>query len=357
MTIEATFPTTEALTVVIAAPLDPDLVHRIDATDPRVRVIHRPDLLPPMRHPADFLGEPEFRRSSRQQAEFRALLEEADILFGVPDQDSGLLRDVIAANPRLRWVHTTAAGGGGQVRAARLDEDALRRVVFTSSAGVHAAPLTEFALFALLAGAKDLPRLEADRANRRWPDRWMMRQLSDQTVLILGMGGIGASLAKALHALGCRVIGVNRSGSRAADVDRLVSLAAVEEELPEVDAVVCALPATAATEGFVDARFLGALKKGATVVSVGRGSVIDEQALLHALDAGQVGFAALDVFCEEPLPVSSPLWGHPRVLVSPHTAALTDREEQRIASLFIRNLNRLLENQSLENRIDVVEFY
>jgi phosphoglycerate dehydrogenase-like enzyme len=124
-----------------------------------------------------------------------------------------------------------------------------------------------------------------------------------------------------------------------------------------VDGIVVSLPGTAATEGLISAKVLGAAKAGTTLVSVGRGTVIDEAALLDALDHGRIGFAALDVFASEPLSAESRLWTHPGVLVSPHTAALNPAEDRLIAQLFAGNATRLLEGAQLINRVNTVEFY
>ena len=121
--------------------------------------------------------------------------------------------------------------------------------------------------------------------------------------------------------------------------------------------MVCTLQGTDATAGLVGSAFFAALKPGATVVNVGRGTVIDEPALIAALQSGQVGFAALDVFAVEPLPTDSPLWSLPNVLVSPHSAALSVHEDRRIAELFTDNASRLLDGRPLLNVIDPVEFY
>ncbi|MFF8630135.1 NAD(P)-dependent oxidoreductase [Streptomyces werraensis] len=126
---------------------------------------------------------------------------------------------------------------------------------------------------------------------------------------------------------------------------------------PDVDAVVNTLPGTDATHHLLGKRFFDALKPGATVVNVGRGTVVDEAALIAALGSGRVGFAALDVFETEPLPVHSPLKDDGRVLVSPHTAALDTAEDRLIAELLAANATRLLDGQSLLNRVNTVEFY
>ncbi|MGN6199195.1 NAD(P)-dependent oxidoreductase, partial [Humibacter sp.] len=118
-----------------------------------------------------------------------------------------------------------------------------------------------------------------------------------------------------------------------------------------------ALPGTAATEGMLGEAFFTSVRDGVTVVNVGRGTVIDERALTAALDAGRVGFAALDVVAVEPLAADSPLWDHPNVLISPHTAALTTAEDRRLAELFADNATRLLDGRPLRNLVDVVDFY
>ena len=132
---------------------------------------------------------------------------------------------------------------------------------------------------------------------------------------------------------------------------------ALVEAVRDVDGIVVSLPGTAATEGLVSAAVLEAVKPGVTLVSIGRGSVIDEPAMIKALERGAIGFAALDVFATEPLSPDSPLWHHPNVLVSPHTAALHPAEDRRIAQLFARNATRLLDGEDLLNRVDTVEFY
>lgn len=184
-----------------------------------------------------------------------------------------------------------------------------------------------------------------------------MGQLAGSTVLILGLGGIGATLARALRGLGARVIGSNRSGRPVDGVDELVRLDELTTVLPRVDAIVSTLPGTHATDGLLDAEAFAALADAVTLVNVGRGTVIDETALWDALESGKVAFAALDVFATEPLPPTSPLWEHPRVLVSPHTAALTLTEEQRIAELFARNATAILDGRAPQNIVDTHDFY
>jgi phosphoglycerate dehydrogenase-like enzyme len=345
------------LRVAVAAPLTDELHALIEAAEPRVDLVRDATLVAPMRWPADFSGDPGFRRTPEQQSRFEELLDGADALYGIPDVDSAALARTVRANRGLRWVHTMAAGGGGQVKAAGLSAAELERVAFTTSTGVHGGPLAEFAVFGVLAGAKDLPRLIAQQREREWSGRWAMGQVAGQSVLVLGLGGIGSVVARRLKDLGATVLGVSRRDVEVDGVDRIVHPDDIAAEAPRVDAVVNTLPGTDATHHLLGAEFFAALSGGATVVNVGRGTVIDEAALVEALDAGRAGFAALDVFEVEPLPESSPLWSRPDVLISPHTAALDVGEERRIAELFADNAGRLLDGRPLRNRVDTVEFY
>jgi phosphoglycerate dehydrogenase-like enzyme len=347
----------ERLRVVVATPLAEQHCELIERLEPRIELVRDQSLYPPMRHPADFSGDPSFRRTPAQQRAFEAMLDSAEVLYGIPDVDPAALRRTADANPGLRWVHTMAAGGGGQVKAGGLTEEQLRRIVFTTSAGVHGGPLAEFALFGVLAGAKDLPRLLAQQRDRIWTGRWEMRQISEMTVLVVGLGGIGQDVAKKVSALGATVIGTSRHLKPVGHVDRLIQVGDIASTVPEVDAIVLTLPGTAATEKLIDADVLAAVKPGTILVNVGRGTVVDEYALLPALRDGRIGFAALDVFATEPLPEDSPLWNEPNVLVSPHTAALNAAEDRLIAELFAANATRFLDGDELTNRVDTIEFY
>ncbi|KHK98496.1 2-hydroxyacid dehydrogenase [Microbacterium mangrovi] len=348
---------TRGLRAVVAVPLPEELCRLIEELEPRVDLVRDHSLTRPMRGPADWTGDPDFVRTPDQQRRFEAMVDSAQALFGIPDVDPEALARTVRANANLEWVMTTAAGGGAQVKAAHLDRAALERIVFTTAAGVHGGTLAEFAVFGLLAGAKDLPRLLADQRDKNWPDRWEMRQLEDLTVLVVGLGGIGAETARRVSALGATVWGTTRSGDPVPGVDRLVPIETLSEAVTMVDAIVVTLPGTAQTHHLIDAGVLAGVRAGTILVSIGRGTVIDEAALLPALDDGRIGFAALDVFESEPLPADSPLWTHPRVLVSPHTAALSSREAERIARRFAENAGRLLDGAPLRSVVDTVEFY
>jgi phosphoglycerate dehydrogenase-like enzyme len=345
------------LRVVVATPLSAELIDRIQQLEPRLDLVHDPSLLPVSRFPGDHTGDPSYRRTPAQQLAFEQLVDTAEALYGVPDEDPAQLRRTAAANPALRWVQTMPAGGGGQVKAAALSGEELARIAFSTSAGVHAEPLAEFAVFGVLAGAKSLPRLLKQQAAVEWSERWVMPLISEQRVLVVGLGNIGRATATKLAALGATVAGVSRRAVELPGVHRIIPPAELTEAVADFDAVVVTLPGTAETESLIDARVFSALSPGTTVVNVGRGTVIDEPALVDALESGRVGFAVLDVFAAEPLAASSPLWRHPRVLVSPHTAGLNPAEDRLIAELFADNAGRLLDGRELINRVNTVEFY
>ncbi|GAA1545440.1 phosphoglycerate dehydrogenase-like enzyme [Microbacterium ginsengiterrae] len=346
-----------SLRAVVSVPLSEPLCRLIEELEPRLEVVRDHSLVRPMRGPADWSGDPDHQRTPEQQAAFDAMVDSADVLFGIPDVDPAALARTVEANPDLRWVMTTAAGGGSQVKAAELSRDALDRITFTTSAGVHGGTLAEFAVFGVLAGAKGLGRLIQDQRSRTWPERWEMRQVDEMTVLVVGLGGIGAECARRFSALGAQVWGTSRSGTPVEGVDRLIALEDLVDVVQHVDAIVVTLPGTEQTHHLIGAEVLAAVKPGAVLASVGRGTVIDESHLLPALDDGRIAFAALDVFEREPLDPTSPLWTHPNVLVSPHTAALSSKEEERIARRFAENAARLLDGRPLRAVVDTVEFY
>lgn len=329
----------------------------VEEREPRVELVRDHSLLPPQRHAGDHAGDPTYVRTPEQQAAFDALLDSAEALYGIPNESGTALRRTVEANPALRWVHTTPAGGGAQVRSAKLSDADLERIVFTQSAGVHAEPLAEFALLGLLAGIKSLPRLEAAQRRGEWADRWTMPLVSDQTVVVVGLGSIGRAVAAKFAMLGATVIGVHRREVDAEGVSRIVPVEELGDVAAHAQAIVMTLPGTAQTDKMLSAEVLSRLQPGTILINVGRGTTIDEEALVGALEDGRIGFAALDVFATEPLPADSPLWGMPNVLISPHTAALHPGEDRLIAELFAENAGRFLDGRDMINRVNTVEFY
>lgn len=345
--------------VMIASPLEEALAGRVAEADPRVELLFDPALLPPARYPGDHAGDPGFRRGPDAEARWRAMLDRAEVAFGIPGDTAEGLAALLAEAPRLRWVHATSAGAGELVRRAGLDRDALDRVVVTTSSGVHAVPLAEFAVLGMLAVAKDLPGLIAGQRARSWPTvRQPFRELHGQTLVLVGLGDIGRETARLGKALGMRTVGVRRSaGPPPPHTDEVHGPDRLPELAGRADAMVASLPLTEATAGLIDKATIERLPPGCIFVNVGRGGVVDEEALVEALRGRRIAGAVLDVFATEPLPPSSPLWTLPNVLVSPHAAALSERENERIVALFVADLRRFLDGQPLVNAVEPGVWY
>jgi phosphoglycerate dehydrogenase-like enzyme len=330
--------------VVIATPLEPELVARLRAVDERLDVAYEADLLPTPRWASDHIGDPSFVRTPEQEARFTELVAGAEIVLGYPQEDPAQIAWLVRTAPELRWVQATFAGAGQQLSAAGLAREDVERITWTSSVGIHITPLGEWALFGILALTKDLPRLEADKRARHWA-HYPVDEVRGTTVLVVGLGEIGGEVARLAEAFGMNVLSTRRNEG---DLDEL---------LPRADSVVVTLPLTGETRGMFDRRRLGLLKPGAIFVNIGRGPVVDEEALIDALRSGHLRGAALDVYATEPLPRDSPLWELDNVILSPHTAAQSIHENERIVELFADNLRRYLAGEELRSRIRTDLFY
>lgn len=349
--------TTET-TIAIAVPLEAEFVERIRAVDPSVTVLYEPDLLPPERFPADHTGDPGFRRTPEQEERYWEMLCKADVLYGFPNESPAGLARIGKENPRLQWIHAMAAGAGGAVKASGLDAGTLNKFKVTTSAGVHALPLAEFAAMGILNGFKRTAELAQDQAAKVWPElRIPTKLVNGSSLVVAGLGEIGLETARIARALGMKVSGTKRSVEPIDGIEEVADNNGLAGLLASADAVVNTLPGTPYTEKLFNSEVFAAMKPGTVFVNVGRGTVVDEAALLEALENGQVAYACLDVFAVEPLPQDSPLWNHPRVMVSPHTSALSAAENRLIAERFCSNLRTFLDGGELPHLVDTVHFY
>lgn len=262
------------------------------------------------------------------------------------------LRDAAARLRRVRWVASLAAGPDTVLEAGFAPE-----VVVTSGRGLHDGPVAEHALALVLAVVRRVPDLVRAQQDHRWAGELggiqplhdaQVRTLSDARVLVWGFGSIAARLAPLLSALGAHVTGVARTAGERHGFP-VVAQEDVVVELARTDVLVVLLPQTPATHHLVDAAVLAALPTRAWVVNVGRGSTLDEAALLAAVRTGAVAGAALDVVEHEPLDPASPLWDEPRVLVSPHAAG---GRPIGAAALLERNVAALLAGRRMENVVE-----
>ncbi|MCW2699632.1 MAG: D-isomer specific 2-hydroxyacid dehydrogenase NAD-binding protein [Blastococcus sp.] len=275
---------------------------------------------------------------------------EALVVWGNSGAD---VRAVAGRMPRLRWVQTLAAGPDS-VLAAGFPDD----VVITSGSGLHDQPVAEHALALVLTLVRRLPAAARAQAEHRWADELGGLQplhpagpvttLLGARVLVWGFGSIGQTLAPLLEQLGARVRGVARSSGERSGF-AVVAEEELRGELGQTDVLVMILPSTSATTRALDADRLAALPPHAYVVNVGRGSTVDEPALVAALSAGRIAGAALDVTSSEPLPADSPLWNAPDIVLTPHAAGGRPVGADELISA---NLAALLAGRDLRNVVE-----
>ena len=275
-------------------------------------------------------------------------LREADVAFGQPDPDLAL------QCPRLRWVHLTTAGYTRYDTAAFRDGFGGRGARLTNSSQVYAEPCAEHVFSFMLAQARQLPASQdTQRTDHAWPTlprRAISRLLLGQSVVLLGFGAIGRRLAEMLAPFRMRVTAVRRRPAGDENV-HVVTEDQLETALAEADHVVNILPENAATIAFVNAQRLAAMKPGAVFYNVGRGTTVDQEALLAALQSHRLAAAYLDVTNPEPLPPEHPLWMAPHCHVTPHTAGGHDTEQVRLVGHFLENLRRFDKGQELADRV------
>jgi phosphoglycerate dehydrogenase-like enzyme len=333
-------------TLLIASPVEAEIPVHLRTLDTELEVIHDPDLLPVPRFTADHNGHP-FSRTQEMQARWEAFLIRADIMWGLPTAED------LPHLPRLRWVQTTSTGVGPTVAKIPLDE----RVIVTTARGVHARPLAEFTFMALLAHFRRLAYLQAEQRAHRWT-RGCNEEIAGRTLVVLGAGDLARGCAKIARALDMHVIAIGRDSDKVrahqALFDEVLPSTQLHAAMGRADAFVITVPGIPGTIGMVDEAALACLPRGAALVNIGRGNVIDEAALIAALRSGHVGYAALDVTLVEPLPADSPLWDMPNVLISPHSASTVAAENFRIAEIFARNLVKWRAGQvgEMENILD-----
>jgi phosphoglycerate dehydrogenase-like enzyme len=251
------------------------------------------------------------------------------------------LTDLLLDSPTLRWVQSGAAGTD-----IPLLEGLLRQGTRLTTSHVTAIPIAEYVLASVLNIYQQPEQWAAAARQHRWQHH-NFREVEGTTWLIVGLGGIGRQVAVRAKAFGARVIGVRRTPAGDEPVDEMITPDRLSKAVPDADVIVLCAPGGADTHQLVDGAMLAALRDGAVLVNVARGSLVDEQALLRGLDQGRPAHAVLDVFATEPLPNDSPLWDHPRVTVSPHSSGGGLGRYRRSAEVFATNLSRYLRGEPL----------
>jgi phosphoglycerate dehydrogenase-like enzyme len=345
------------LRVLISFALEPELVDQIEAVDPRIEVrvlgqAARQLFRGQRRYPSEL-------EAQTARRELEEALGDAEVLFGFWGPGLAELfptpEALRAQAPHLRWLQLTSAGMDRAARSGLLESDLL----VTSASGLHATPIGEYVLAVMLMFCKGAHRFLRAQERREWI-RYMPQELYGKTVGVVGAGHIGAEVARLARAFGCRVLSMRRSiVERAPDEagGELLPPADLPYLLGESDFVVLAVPLTNETRHLIGEAELRAMKSSAVLINIARGAVVDETALVRALEEGWIAGAGLDVFEQEPLPEESPLWGMENLILSPHISGGTEIYNQRATGIFCENLRRYLANEPLMNLADAQRGY
>lgn len=266
----------------------------------------------------------------------------------------------LPAAKKLKWLHSTAAG------VAQLMYPELRDsgIVVTNASNVFSVPMAEHTIGLMLALARNFPDCVRGQDRCEWVQQQLwdkpqhLTELNGQILLIVGFGSIGREVARRAKAFGMRIWGVTRSGEGDRTLaERIARATELDDLLPAADYLLIAAPETAETRRLIAARQIARMKPGARLINVGRGSLLDEAALLYGLESGALGGAALDVTQTEPLPPESPLWKAPNLFLTPHTSAVSDRLWERETALVTDLLECWFDGRELFNQVDLTRGY
>ena len=298
--------------------------------------------------------------TAAQREEFQAIMPDARFVFSeqrdLPPEDprdfdiilGNMPPASIQASPRLAWMQTSSAGSDDYTRPGVLAPTTL----LTCSTGAYGQAVSEHLFASVLAIQKKIELYHDDQRAHVWSDEGAVTSLRGATVLVLGAGNIGSSFARLCRAFGSYVIGMRRHALQPDEpFDEIVPLDQVREVLPQADVVVSFLPSTPQTRNLADAAFFAAMKPGAIFANGGRGDLVDEDALVAALESGHLAGAALDVTRTEPLPANSPLWDIPNLLITPHIAGYYHLQAtlDNVVALAQANLRRYAAGEPLAN--------
>ena len=312
-----------------------------------IAVFLNPDNLPPETHKRIKEIAPDFDvliTQDRDQVE--SVLEDIEILAG------WFPHDLVPRAQHVRWIQQWGAGADWLLRHPEaLEMD----FVLTNASGLHAIPISEHILAFIFTFARDMHRAIHNQLDRAWktPQWHKVIELAGKTMLLIGMGSIGARTAELAASLGMRVLGVRRNSHLdSIGVEAMFTPDRLLDILPQADFVVLTVPLTRETQGMIGEKELKRMKQTAYLINIGRGGTINESALINALRNGRIAGAGLDVFETEPLPEDSPLWEMENVLITAHYAGMTPHYNERALSIFLENLKRYVSDEPLFNVVN-----
>lgn len=339
--------------ILISFHILPELIDKIKDTLPEAEILYEPELLGKPRYMNDQTGAPP-ERTPEQEKRLQELMSKADILYGYVPKG---YEDLDKWWPNLKWNQSASAGIGWKVAQMGWDKS---NVLFTTASGIHAGPLAEFCLMSMLMYVKDYFLMAEEKERHHW-QRTCATELKTKTLGIIGLGSIGSEVARLCKCFGMKVIGSKKNveGVDPASVhaDILVPMTDLDKILGEADFLVLICPETEETRGLMGREEFAKMKEGAIVINISRGSIIQEDALIEALQSGHLGGASLDVASQEPLPPENPLWTIPRVIISPHSASTVDLENTRLTDIFCDNLIKFMHGEPMHNLLDKKNLY
>lgn len=288
-------------------------------------------------------------RVCRRYRDLAPLLDEFQpnmlLSFKVAGDPDAYPADVVTGSESLRWVHV---GGAGIDHLGIWDP---ARLTVTNSSGIHRDLMSQYAIAAMVMFTQHFPLYARQQRERIWQRR-DCQNLRGRTAVVVGFGNIGQAIGTAARAFGMRVIGVRTTPEPSDAADEVWPVSRLSDAAAEADYFILCLPLTDRTRGSIDAGIIGALKPGAVMINIARGGIVDEAALLEALDGDRIKGAVMDVFATEPLPEESPFWDHPKVILTPHSSSDATGWERDVAEIYCQNVGRLLEGKAMINIVD-----
>lgn len=254
----------------------------------------------------------------------------------------------------LQWIMVTSAG----MELMPLKELDERNILVTNAKGIHKIPMAEYTISMMLQTARSTKKLIENEAIGKWERNTPISEIHGKTIAILGAGAIGGEIARLASAFSMRILGVNSSRRAVPFIDEMFTLNELDSVLPQADFVVSVLPSTTETRRFLEDKYFSMMKNSAVFLNVGRGDLVAENVLIHALESGEIAHAILDVFEVEPLPQDHPFWKMENVTVTPHLSSRTKGYQPRALEIFQHNLHVFLHGGSdYQNIIDVKRGY
>ena len=268
---------------------------------------------------------------------------DAEALLTSPDLYPGIVNA-----EKLKWIHTLSAG----VDSFITEDLKKSNIILSNSSGTHIIPMGEYAIAVMLTFEKGLNHTVRNQTKKNWNKTYFTGELRNKTIGIIGMGRIGTEIAKLSKAMGMNVLATRRENTEKPEFVSELFINDTDSLLEKSDYVISVLPGTKENTKIINENTFKKMKNTARFISMGRGTVVDEAALINALQNKEIAGAGMDVFEAEPLPESSPLWEMENVIITPHNSSWSSNYMTRMTEIFLKNLKAFVNNEELPNLVD-----